>query len=119
MAPAELLSVEVVFSPAPRQIRCLALSLPPGATLGDAVAATGWADLPPLAQHVGIWGRRAALDTPLRDQDRVEIYRAIKVDPKEARRVRYRAHGEKLPKGFKRPQSGVKDMTQAPTKRGA
>lgn len=114
MALAEALSIEVVFSPAPRQVRSVHLSLPLGSTLAQAVASTGWADLPPLDKHVGIWGRRAALDAPLKDLDRVEIYRPLTVDPKEARRVRYRAHGEKVAKGHIRPKSGVKDMTRGP-----
>jgi len=37
---------------------------------------------------VGIHGRRVPLDAPLADGDRVEIYRALLVDPKEARRRR-------------------------------
>ena len=112
MAPVEL-TIEMLFSPAPRQVRRLTLSLPQGATVAQALAASGWVDLPePLAQHVGIWGRRTTLDAVLHDQDRIEVYRGLKVDPKEARRVRYRAHGEKLPKGYNRPKSGVKDMTR-------
>lgn len=107
------LSVEVVFSPAPREIRRVVLILPVGATVALALAACGWADLPaPVESHVGIWGRRATLETHLRDQDRVEVYRALTVDPKEARRVRYRAHGQKLPKGHHRPKSDAKDMTK-------
>ena len=39
-------------------------------------------------QAVGIWGRAAALDAPLADGDRVEIYRPLAMDPKEARRRR-------------------------------
>jgi putative ubiquitin-RnfH superfamily antitoxin RatB of RatAB toxin-antitoxin module len=31
------------------------------------------------------------LSDPVRDRDRVEVYRALTVDPKEARRQRYRA----------------------------
>jgi putative ubiquitin-RnfH superfamily antitoxin RatB of RatAB toxin-antitoxin module len=38
--------------------------------------------------RAGIFGRRAALDVPLGDGDRVEIYRALKADPKEIRRRR-------------------------------
>jgi putative ubiquitin-RnfH superfamily antitoxin RatB of RatAB toxin-antitoxin module len=30
----------------------------------------------------------------LRNRDRVELYRPLKVDPKEARRQRYRGQGE-------------------------
>jgi putative ubiquitin-RnfH superfamily antitoxin RatB of RatAB toxin-antitoxin module len=39
------------------------------------------------------------LDHVLRDRDRIELYRGLKVDPKEARRLRYRAAGEKVYKG--------------------
>jgi len=39
-------------------------------------------------QAVGIWGRTVALDAPLAEGDRVEIYRPLRMDPKEARRRR-------------------------------
>ncbi len=38
----------------------------------------------------GVWGRPQAPDWPLRDGDRVEVYRVLTVDPKEARRLRYK-----------------------------
>ena len=37
---------------------------------------------------VGINSRKAALDSPLQSGDRVEIYRPLQIDPKEARRLR-------------------------------
>ena len=40
------------------------------------------------AVDVGIWGRRCALDEPLADGDRVEIYRPLIIDPMQARRAR-------------------------------
>ncbi|RZL11376.1 MAG: RnfH family protein [Rubrivivax sp.] len=102
------IAVEVVFSPEPRHVHRVALTLPVGATVKDAVLASGLAD---PRQHgevsVGIWGRRASLGTRLRDDDRVEIYRPLTVDPKEARRVRQRAHADKLPKGRYRPKAGA------------
>jgi putative ubiquitin-RnfH superfamily antitoxin RatB of RatAB toxin-antitoxin module len=45
--------------------------------------------------RVGVWGKLRELGDALRDLDRVEIYRPLKVDPKEARRVRYRQHRER------------------------
>ena len=39
---------------------------------------------------VGVWGRRCALAAGLRDRDRVAIYRPLTVDPKQARRLRYK-----------------------------
>jgi putative ubiquitin-RnfH superfamily antitoxin RatB of RatAB toxin-antitoxin module len=112
-APDDLLSVEVASSPGPRQVSVVALRLARGATVADALRASGHAtDDEALA--IGIWGRKTALDTVLREGDRVECYRPLKVDPKEARRVRYRAHGEKLPKGIHRPRGREVDLTQAP-----
>jgi len=40
------------------------------------------------AQAFGIFGKRARLDQPLAEGDRVEIYRPLAMDPKEARRRR-------------------------------
>jgi putative ubiquitin-RnfH superfamily antitoxin RatB of RatAB toxin-antitoxin module len=49
---------------------------------------------------VAIWGRRVGLHQPIRDGDRVELCRALTVDPKQARRLRYKAQRkEKRPAG--------------------
>jgi putative ubiquitin-RnfH superfamily antitoxin RatB of RatAB toxin-antitoxin module len=70
----------------------LRVELASGGTVGDAIAASGLFDLvPDLARaplEAGVWNRSAALDTPLRDGDRVEVYRELMVEPKEARRLR-------------------------------
>jgi len=47
---------------------------------------------------VGIWARKVDLQTPLREHDRVELYRPLTADPKEARRLRYKQHLEKFGK---------------------
>jgi uncharacterized protein len=59
--------------------------LPAGSRVQDALRACGVA-----ADAVGIFGRRVTLDAPLNDGDRVEIYRPLGMDPKEARRRRAR-----------------------------
>jgi hypothetical protein len=68
------------------------LTLPVGATVADAVRASGVLDRRPemaaAAPDVGIWGRACAMTQRLEDGDRVELYRPLTVDPKEARRVR-------------------------------
>jgi hypothetical protein len=71
----------------------VALHLAPGATLADALNASGLLTrhgLPRDALRVGIWGKVKDMTTEMRERDRVEIYRALRVDPKEARRQRYR-----------------------------
>lgn len=87
--------VEVIYSPAPRHIDRVELTLPEGATVGQALRESGLLERHGLAidsVQVGVWCKRQALDTPLRDRDRIEIYRPLKVDPKEARRQRYKQH---------------------------
>jgi len=60
------------------------VELDEGATVRTALAAAGW-----RAQGaVGIHGQRVTLDSALRDGDRVEIYRPLRLDPKQARRQR-------------------------------
>ena len=104
MAPAERLRISVAYSPRAGEVDEVVIELPPGATLGDAIAASGMAQRHPgldLAQaRTGIWGRVQAAGALLRERDRVEIYRPLQVDPKEARRQRYRKTARsKLPAG--------------------
>ena len=44
---------------------------------------------------IGIYGKQCASDTPLHDQDRVEIYRPLLLSPTEARRLRAQTLAEK------------------------
>lgn len=93
MAPAEALQVEVVYCPGPGRIETCTLQLPAGALLSDALNASGLLQRHGLALEglkAGIWSRVHELTAPLRDRDRVEIYRPLLVDPKEARRLRYK-----------------------------
>lgn len=90
----KMLHVLVNYSPAPRVVDEVQLDVAPGTTLIDALNASGLLERHSLILdenlHVGIWAKAKPLDTPLRDADRVEIWRVLKVDPKEARRQRYR-----------------------------
>lgn len=68
------------------------LVLPAGATLADAVRAAGLeAQCPELAAlraEVGVFHRRLPPHSAVRDGDRIELYRPLQIDPKEARRLR-------------------------------
>ncbi len=95
MDPADVaaLRVEVLYCPAPGVADCVALQLPPGSCLQDAVDASGLClrhALDAATLRAGIWGRVQPSQTLLRDRDRVELYRPLRVDPKEARRLRYK-----------------------------
>ena len=76
--------VEVVQAHADRA-EIVKLDLPAGATVRDALAAAGID-----AQRVGIFGKRVSADARLADGDRVEVYRPLQIDPKQARRQRAR-----------------------------
>ena len=91
---AENIRVTVMWSPTPREVREWQVELPAGATVGEAVAASGMQPTNAItADMFGVWGRRADSQQTLRDQDRVEIYRALVVDPKVARRERFKRQG--------------------------
>ncbi|MCU0756449.1 MAG: RnfH family protein [Xanthomonadales bacterium] len=83
--------IEVAYAHPARQW-LLTLTLPAGATVLDAVMQSGLPDtvpdLPPLAGHVGIHSIPVPPTQALVDGDRVEIYRPLTIDPKDARRAR-------------------------------
>lgn len=97
MAPVEL-QVDVVYCPAPGVNDLTTLSLAEGATVLDALHRSGVLQRHALAEdglRLGVWGKLRESSSLLRDRDRVEIYRPLQVDPKEARRLRYKRHRDK------------------------
>ena len=87
MGPAEarLLSVEVIYSPCAGEFDRVSMSLPLGACIRDALLRSGvlvrHGSIDLEHQKVGVWGNPRGLDEPLRDKDRVEIYRPLLIDP--------------------------------------
>ena len=85
------IAVTLVYASHDRQVSH-ALQLPAGSTIADAVSESGIAlafpevDFKSAAK--GIYGEKAPDDRVLQDGDRVEIYRPLAIDPKEARRQR-------------------------------
>ena len=75
--------VEVVLA-FPDRAEHVRLDLPPGATAADALAAAGFK----MTDAIGVFGKRVKPEHKLREGDRVEIYRPLVMDPKEARRRR-------------------------------
>ena len=83
--------VVVYASPADETI--VALETPDGATVADAVRASGILQrlaLDPAALGYAIFGETALPTTPLVDGDRIELTRPLVADPKRARRERAR-----------------------------
>lgn len=85
------IQVAVVFADAERQ-EMVSVRLAPGASVAEAIQASGLITEFPVIDlsknKVGIFGKIVRLDTKLRAGDRVEIYRALALDPKEIRRLR-------------------------------
>jgi putative ubiquitin-RnfH superfamily antitoxin RatB of RatAB toxin-antitoxin module len=103
MAPAEpTLLIDIVVGWAPREIQQWQLTVAAGCTIKQALLLSGVLQArPELCMNslesgvwsVGVWGRREKPGHVLRDHDRIELVRGLIVDPKEARRVRYKANG--------------------------
>jgi len=79
----------------------VAVELTPGATIADAVRCSGFLaqyELDPATLRFARYGVRAAADACLADSDRVEITRALLVDPKvaRARRARLKTPGPRM-----------------------
>ena len=95
MVPAEpqaLFAIEVAWSPQAGEVRVVPLQLPAGSTVHEALRQAGVLEassgLDLTHCRIGVWGHLRELPDGLRDRDRVEVYRALRVDPKEARRQR-------------------------------
>ena len=91
------MAVEVAWSTTPQQTGHATVQLPRGSTALDALRASGVADelgadlLDTLT--LALWGRAITPATVLQPLDRLELLRPLLVDPKEARRLRYRRDG--------------------------
>ncbi len=94
VGPANPLRVAVACSPRSGIAVEIESVVPEGATVLDAIRASGLLERFPeidiSSQAVGIWGKARALDVLVGAGDRIEIYRPLLVDPKEARRLRAR-----------------------------
>jgi putative ubiquitin-RnfH superfamily antitoxin RatB of RatAB toxin-antitoxin module len=88
---ADTIAIEVVYALPGRQT-LLALEVPAQTTLLEAIGISGICrhhpEIDPTQATVGIFGRVLPADTLLRAGDRVEIYRPLLIDPKQARRQR-------------------------------
>ncbi|QMT39783.1 RnfH family protein [Neisseria shayeganii] len=89
-----MLDIEVAYA-APGKQRLLAFQVACGTTARQAVLQSALAaefpDVDFAAAPIGIFGKKVANDTPLRQHDRVEVYRPLLIDPKENRRRRVAA----------------------------
>jgi hypothetical protein len=113
---AAKMNVEVVYA-LPHQQPLLRVQLAEGATVEDAIRASGLLDAFPeidLSRNkVGIFSKLVKLDEKVRDRDRVEIYRPLIADPKEVRRKRAE-EGKVTKKGGGEAASGKAEAEESP-----
>ena len=85
------MTVEVAYALPTKQL-IIPVQIAPGASAAVAIQISGiLAKFPEIdldVNQIGVFGKLAKLDTPLRHLDRVEIYRALIADPKEVRKQR-------------------------------
>lgn len=86
-----LINVEVCYARPDLQVK-IPLQIPVGSTVREAIKVSGiLQQLPGMDlshAQVGIFSQVCSLDRLLQEADRVEIYRPLLQDPKEARRQR-------------------------------
>lgn len=85
------MQVEVVYA-LPGETTVIPVTVAPGATIADAIRASDiqrlFPEIDPDNNKVGVFSRIKSPQAGVRDGDRIEIYRPLRADPKEARRRR-------------------------------
>jgi uncharacterized protein len=85
------LSIEIVFASCQDQI-VIPISVHPECTVHQAIVLSGilkhFPEIDLSQQRVGVFGRFVQLNDHVCAGDRIEIYRPLKIDPKQARRKR-------------------------------
>lgn len=104
------MNITLLYASAPRTVHQVALDVPAACTLGQALVLSGWLEQHPEVHTLttGIWNRKAPRDAVLREGDRVEVYRELRVDPKVARRERFAGQGARGAGLFSRRRPGSK-----------
>jgi putative ubiquitin-RnfH superfamily antitoxin RatB of RatAB toxin-antitoxin module len=112
MASESGVNITVAYAPAARQVHEVALLVDTPCSVLQALQRSGllqcYPEIDSRQTVVGVWGRKAELDQLLRAQDRVEIYRPLRVDPKVARRERFAKQGSRSAGLFDKKRAGAK-----------
>ena len=111
------LTITVCYAPAPRQVHTYTLQLPAGARVADALALCAadarFADAVTLLMagklHCALRGTKTTATQILHQDDRIELCRGLRVDPKVARRERFAQQGARTTGLFakRRPGAGA------------
>jgi putative ubiquitin-RnfH superfamily antitoxin RatB of RatAB toxin-antitoxin module len=114
----QLVTVSLCWSLAPRHVQEIHLQVAAGTTVQDVLArgvaqclqgqvASDPTSLSSLQfQQPGIWGKKVPWTQVVQADDRIELYRPLKVDPKVARRQRFKRQGKGRTGLFAKRKSG-------------
>lgn len=106
------MQVCLVYAPTARQVHEVVLTLAEPCSVLAALQQSGllqrFAELDKPDILLGVWGRQVSLTQVLRDKDRVEIYRPLRVNPKVARRERFVKQGAGAAGLFVKKRPGAK-----------
>lgn len=106
------MKISLLYSPVARQVREWQLEVPAGSTVLQAIENSAMArDFPDmdLGQFtLGIWAKQVQTGDFLSEGDRIEVYRNLQVDPKVARRERFRSQGARSAGLFAKKRAGSK-----------
>jgi putative ubiquitin-RnfH superfamily antitoxin RatB of RatAB toxin-antitoxin module len=108
----EVLPILVVYSPGPRKVLEVRLTVEEGCTVEVCLQRSGFLNalesIHAADVSAGIWGRKTPLSQVVRANDRIELYRNLTVDPKVARRERFVRQGAKSAGLFAKLRDGAK-----------
>lgn len=86
------LTVRVFYAASPTDMREVSVQVSPGCTIEAAILASGllthYPEIDLARQGVGVFSQRKKLTDVVNENDRIEIYRPLQIDPKDARRAR-------------------------------
>lgn len=106
---SKTISITLAYSAAPREVVEKELVLPLKSTVQDALKLANLTEFTTNPDYqFGIWGKKTTLNHVLKDQDRLELYRSLKVDPKVARRERFQKQGARTTGLFAKTRTGGK-----------
>ena len=92
----DFIHVEVLFA-LPEEQRIFEVAVTPGATVQDAIDASGilgwYPQIDLSVQKVGIFSKLTPLSQVVKEGDRIEIYRPVTADPKAMRRQQAKTSG--------------------------
>jgi len=91
MGDSNYIAVTVCYATAHQQ-EIIPLELPPRTNILQAIQQSGildqYAEIDLAKNIIGVFGKLVNLDQVLQDEDRIEIYRPLRLNPMDARRSR-------------------------------